>query len=181
MKRQTARYFLFLVVFFALITLLKKWFSLSYWTFWAGGVAGIFFPAIDHILYVYLLRPYELTSQRVQALFKQKKVRWAISLLYDTVEERTTLVFHTAFFQVIFLVLTFLIVFSSGSRFGRGLVVAASLHLLIDQLDDLLKKDTLDGWFGANPFMNSIFLTKEKATIYWLIILGLTLLVSLFL
>jgi len=180
MKRQAAKYLLFIFVLFVAVTVFRRWFSFSYWPFWVGGLLGIFLPGIDHIIYVYLLRPQELTPQRIKAYIKTKQFRAALVLLYDTVGERVNLVFHTAFFQVIFLVLTFLVATSSGSIFGKGLVTAASLHLLIDQLNDLSKVGNINRWFAANPLMGEISLTNEKQKAYWVIILLLILFISLF-
>lgn len=170
MKRQTATYLLFLFAYFLLITLFRRWFSLSYWPFWLGGLVGIFLPGIDHIIYVYLLNPFDLTSQRVSLLIKEKKIKQAVMLLYDTRHERVKLIFHTAFFQVIFLVLTFLVASSSGSLFGKGMVLAASLHLLVDQIDDYFTKGSLLFWFRANPFMGELVLDKQQTLGYWIII-----------
>jgi len=178
MKRQTAIYFLFVFAFFVFISLARGWFEIYHWPLWLGGLVGIFLPAIDHVIYVYLLRPYELTSQRVASLVKQRSFKGAVFLLYDTRHERTKMIFHTAYFQIIFLVLTFLVATSSGSWFGRGIVLAASAHLLIDQLDDLTKRESLDNWFGENSFLGAISLPKEKARAYWIVVLVATLFIG---
>ncbi|HTK03483.1 MAG TPA: hypothetical protein VL401_01815 [Alphaproteobacteria bacterium] len=53
------------------------------------------------------------------------------------------LIFHTIFFQIIFLVLTFWILTSSGSLFGKGLVLSFALHLSVDQLAGLQEEKNL--------------------------------------
>lgn len=180
MKRQTAIYFLFIFAFFVFISIFRGWFTLYHWPLWIGGLVGMILPAIDHVIYVYLLRPYELTSQRVVSLVKQRSFKGAALLLYDTRNERTKMIFHTAYFQIIFLVLTFLVATSSGSWFGRGIVLAASVHILIDQLDDLTKRGSLDNWFRESSFLGAISLPKEKALAYWIIILLVTLFIGFF-
>ena len=95
--------------FFILITLLKKYFNLSYWPLWLGGMIGTFLPDIDHVIYVMFLKPVELTSQRVNYLVQRQELKRAVELLYDTRSERVGLIFHTVLFQLIFLVLTFLL------------------------------------------------------------------------
>lgn len=163
MKKELFVHFAFLVSFFILITLFKKWISLSYWPFWIGGILGTLLPDIDHLLYVYLLRPQELTSQRVNYLLQKREIVNSIDLLASTRYERTNLIFHTALFQVIFIVLAFLVISSSGNLFGRGLVLAFYLHLVIDQFVDLMQIGSLTNWFRQT----NIVLTSEKTVLYW--------------
>jgi len=167
MKREIAVHTFFLVLFFLLITLFKRWFSLSYWPFWLGGLLGLFLPDLDHLIYVYFLMPHELTSQRARFMVEKRDFKDTLSLLFATRRNRTKLIFHTAYFQVIFAVLTFLVVTSSGSLFGRGLVLSFYLHLLTDQFVDLLEVDNINSWFLE---MN-IVLEKSKAVLYWLAML----------
>lgn len=110
---------------------------------------GTLLPDIDHIIYIYFLNPIELTSQRATRLIGLGDYWRGMELLSDTRTERTKLIFHTAHFQILFLVLSFLIVTSSGNPFGTGLVLAFCLHLLIDQLVDLARiKDLGQNWFA---------------------------------
>ncbi len=125
--------------------------SILYWPFWVGGIVGNFLPELDHFIYIYFLRPHELTSQRVSYMLGRKEILRSLNLLAGTRSERTKLIFHTAGFQLIFLVLTFLVITSSGSLLGRGLVLAFSLHLLIDQVVDLVETGNLDNWFRELP------------------------------
>ena len=102
----------------------------------------------------------------------KREVKRIITLLYETRSERRGLIFHTAFFQIIFLVLTFWIMTSSGSIFGKGIVLAFSLHILIDQIVDLTEMKTFDNWLRFSPW----YLDLPKAKIYWLVMLILTIL-----
>ena len=121
-------------------------------------------PDIDHLIYVLFLSPQELTSQRIGFLWNKKEYKRMIELLYETRSERRGLVFHTIFFQLIFLVLTFWILSSSASLFGRGLVLSFALHLSVDQLVDLTEMKVLSNW--TKGF--SIDLDLKKSKIYWL-------------
>lgn len=125
---------------------------------------GTILPDIDHLLYLYL-RPQELTAQRVGFLIDKHEVKRVLTLLYQTRSERRDLIFHTGFFQLIFLVLTFWILTSSGSLFGRGLVLAFSLHLLIDQIVDLTEMQSFDNWLKYSPWAVDL----SKAKLYWLV------------
>ena len=139
MRRELFIHFSFWFSFFVLISIFKHYLSLNFWPFWLGGVIGTFLPDIDHLIYVLFLSPQELTSQRIGFLWNKKEYKRMIELLYETRSERRGLVFHTIFFQLIFLVLTFWILSSSASLFGRGLVLSFALHLSVDQLSILLR------------------------------------------
>ena len=108
---------------------------------------GTLLPDADHLLYVYFLKPKEAVSQKVSSLISEKKVRESWDVLAETRTQRPELIFHTAYFQMIFLALTLWVVTSSGNLFGRGLVLAFSLHILIDQFIDLMETKNLDNWF----------------------------------
>lgn len=45
----------------------------------------------------------------------------------------------------------FLKVTSSGNLLGQGLVLAFLIHLLIDQIVDLVEKKNVDKWFSRMP------------------------------
>lgn len=164
MKKEILTHFFFLVLFFIFISLFRRYFALGYIVFWLGGVVGTILPDIDHLVYVYFLRPYELTSQRSQYLMAKKEFLKTFGLLAVTRSERKHLVFHTALFQIIFMTLTFLVLTSTGSIFGRGLVLAFVLHLLVDQMLDFFELDNLNNWF----YQLNIFPAKERALFYWL-------------
>ncbi len=172
MRREVFLHLAFLVSFFVLVSVFRGWLALSYWPFWLGGMLGAFLPDVDHLIYVYFLRPEELTSKRADFTLKRGSLRDTAQLLADTRTERETLVFHTIVFQVVFLLLTFLVVTSSGNIFGMGLVLAFSLHFLVDQLVDM-GEGTWKRWLHRLPFD----LDKSQFKTYWWIILAL---VSLF-
>lgn len=166
MKRELTIHISFLVAFFIFIALFRHYFEIRYVLFFIGGVIGTFLPDVDHLIYVWVYRPHELTSQRVNFMMAKREWLPTLNLLYMTRGERNKLVFHSAFFQIIFAILTFWVLTSSGSIFGRGLVLAFGLHLLVDQIIDLTELDTLSNWFNQAPLVMS--LSKQKATFYWL-------------
>jgi len=167
MRRDFFIHFAFWFFFFVLISIAKNTLSVAYWPFWVGGLFGLFLPDIDHLVYVFFLGPQELTSQRINFLLKKKEIGRTLSLLYETRDERRGLIFHTNIFQLIFLILTFLIVTSSTSVFATGLVLSFVLHLSIDQLMDLVDLKNLSNWGKILPFE----LDLRKSQIYWLVIL----------
>jgi hypothetical protein len=163
MKRELFIHLAFWFSFFVFISLFRHFLALSYWPFWVGGLVGVFLPDIDHLIYVFFLSPQELTSQRVNFLLGRKEIKRLIELLYETRSERRGLIFHTFFFQIIFLTLTFWLVSSSASLFGKGLVLSFALHLSIDQLTDLIDMKDLSNWTKFLP----ISLDFRKSEIYW--------------
>ncbi len=164
MRRELFIHFAFWFSFFVFITLTRHYFSLSYWPFWLGGIAGIILPDIDHLIYVYFVKPQDLTSQRVGYLVNKKEIGRGVELLYETRNERKELIFHSVFFQVIFLVLTFWMISSSTSFFGRGLVLSFALHLSVDQTIDLTELKSFDNWLKNSP----VYLNFRNAKIYTL-------------
>lgn len=177
MKKEIFIHFAFFVSLFIFISLVKGFLLLSYWPLWAGGMVGTLLPDLDHIIYVYFLKPHELTSQRASYMVGKGQITRTFQLLAETRSERTKLIFHTATFQIIFLVLAFLVLTSSGSIFGRGLVLAFSLHLLVDQIVDITDTGNLDSWFQNLPFV----VGKDRQKIYWIVLLALSLLFAFFL
>lgn len=173
MRRELFIHFSFWFAFFVFITLIKHFFNLSFWPFWLGGLFGTILPDLDHVIYAVFLRPQELTSQRLNFLINRKEVKRAVELLYETRSERKGLIFHSVYFQLIFLVLTFWMLSSSSSLFGRGLVLSFALHLSVDQIVDLMELGSFDNWLKFSP----IYLDLKKAQFYWL---GTTLLLLVF-
>jgi len=173
MKKEIATHFSFLIFFFVSITIFKGWLSLEYIPFWAGGIIGTLLIDLDHFIYIYFLRPREEISLKASDLFAKKKVGETLKLLASTKYDRSTLVFHTIYFQAILLVFTLLVVTSSASILGRGLVLAASLHILIDQVIDYIETGSLQTWFRDIP------VSLEKKQSFWFLVM--TTLVLIFL
>lgn len=173
MRRELFIHFAFFISFFIFISLIKHYVSLDFWPFWLGGVFGTILPDLDHVIYFYFISPSDLTSKRFDFLAHKKEIGRMTTLLYETRGERKGLIFHTVFFQVIFLILTFWLLTSSSSLFGRGMVLAFALHLSIDQLMDLVDMKSFDNWLRFFP----VDLDYQKAQIYWL---GTTLLLLIF-
>lgn len=166
MRKEIFIHTSFFLGLFVALSLFRQYFDVSVLLFALGGVVGTILPDIDHLIYIYAYRPHELTSQRVNLMMAKKQVVPTLELLYSTRSERSQLVFHTAFFQIIFAILAFWVISSSGNMFGRGLVLAFMLHLLVDQAVDLNDLGNLENWFSEAPLR--LKLTKQKAMFYWL-------------
>lgn len=165
MRRELFIHLSFWFSFFVFITLIRSHFSLSYWPFWVGGLVGVVLPDLDHLLYSFFIKPTDLTSQRVGSLLQKREVKRSVELLYETRNERSGLVFHSVFFQLIFLILTFWMITSSGSIFGKGLALSFALHLAIDQIMDLSDLNNFDNWLKNSP----ISMDLQQSKIYCLV------------
>ncbi len=176
MRRELFIHFAFWFAFFVFVAIFRQYFSLSYWLFWLGGILGIFLPDLDHVIYVYFVKPQELTSQRVNYLVNRKELWRSVELLYETRNDRKGLIFHTAFFQVIFFIVTFWFLTSSGSPFGWGLVLSFSLHLIVDQIVDLNEMKSFDNWLKYSPW----YLDYKNAMRYWYGAVALLLILGFF-
>lgn len=153
MRRELFIHFAYLIPLLIFVSLVKGWLNLSYWPFWLGGVVGTILPDVDHFIYIFFLRPYELTSQRAAAMLQKRDIIATLRLLSETRYERTKIIFHTATFQAIFVILAFLVISSSGNVFGRGLVLAFLLHLIVDELVDLREVGNLNNWIKDFPLL----------------------------
>jgi hypothetical protein len=163
MKKELALHILTTLLLLIPIFLLR-YLNINNWPFFVGGLIGAILPDIDHIIYVYYLHPYEVTSQRVMYEAKKGNLQKTWDVLSSTRTERTNLILHTVTFQVFFLILSFLVVTSSGSILGKGLVLAFLLHLFVDEIIDLKETGTLANWFRQVP----IQLDKMQLNIYLL-------------
>ncbi len=113
-----------------------------------GGLLGTYLFDLDHFLYLLFIYPHELTSQRFQRLLEQKRFKEAFFLVNQTASERIRLPFHNALFQIINFVLCFFVLTSTDNLFVKGLVMAMSLHLLKDEIGEILggQKERLKRW-----------------------------------
>ena len=173
MKKDLIIHFSFAVSFFVIVTLLRGWVSANYLYFWLGGIVGTLLPDLDHLIYVYFLRPHEAASQEISGMISERKYIKSWDKALTTGAERDSLIFHNAAFQLIFLLFAFFVVTSTGSLFGRGLVLAFLLHLLVSEFSDYVEKRNLDRWFVKLP----VALDKQQKV--WFIGINLVLLLVL--
>lgn len=150
MKKDLAIHFTFAIALFVLVSIFRDWLSLSFVAFWIGGVVGTLLPDVDHLIYVYVLRPDEASSQKIATLISQKQVLKTWDFLASTRTDRKGLLIHNASFQVLFLLFSILII-TSGSLIGMGIVLGFMLHLILDEVVDLVEMGNLDGWFSGFP------------------------------
>lgn len=177
MKKDLLTHFSFFIAFFIFISIFRGLLKSDFLPFWFGGIIGSILPDIDHLIYVYLTKPQEAVSQKVDNLINNNKFKETWDLLAVTRSKRLDLIFHTAYFQLIFLAFAFLVITSSSSLLGKGIVLAFSLHLLIDQAIDLTETKNLDNWF------RKIIIISDKNQRKWYLItnIGILLIFGFFL
>lgn len=172
-KKLFFTYAIAAILLATVVTVLRGWFDVDHIPLFLGAMFGIFLPDIDHFIYVFYLKPHELTSQRVKRLAQTRSFKSIIQLLYNTKEERTTLIFHNFVFQVLFIVLSFYILTSTSDYFGKGLVLAFLLHLLIDEYFEFKQNNNINTWFhnfelNLNPNQTKYFLGLMFAVLLFL-------------
>ncbi len=174
MKKDLITHFVYMLAFLILVALYRQWIALEYLPLLFGGMIGTLLPDIDHLIYIYLLKPNESMSKEVTNLVGNRNFLKSWNILANTRTERKNLIIHSAHFQLIFLAFAFFVITSTGSLLGRGLVLAFALHILIDQIIDYMETKKLDHWFTKIPLALS---EKQKrwyliGNIAALIILG---------
>jgi len=154
MDKEGFNKFIGVVVLLIVLTFLKKWFSYSYVFLWIAVLLGYYLPIIDHLFYAFVLRPNAEVSKNIRILvspkmfISRKRMRNLVDYINATIDQREKLIIHTAYFQVIFSVLTFYVLSSSGGVIGRGLVYGFSLRLLVEQVVEFLKFGNIGKWFS---------------------------------
>jgi len=140
-----------LVVTLGWLVIITLWRWSWHWNLiwlWLGGLFGTYFFDLDHFLYLLIINSHELTSQRVKRLFQQKRFKEAFELTAQTATERIKLPFHNVLFQIVNFVLCFFVLSSTNNLFVSGIVMGMALHLLKDEIGELLGKqeERLRNW-----------------------------------
>lgn len=135
-------------VYFLLVSVLRWKIDLNLLWLWLGAFLGMFLLDMDHIIYWFVTNPEEEDSRQARALFKTKNYKGMYLLLKRVHETHSHLIFHTAIFQIVLLILSFYVLTSGGSFFGSALVLSMNLHLLKDEWFDFLgsRKAELGNW-----------------------------------
>ena len=106
----------------------------------------------------------------IKSLIDQKKYRLVAKSFSGTAGRRTRQIFHTAHFYLTFTALTFFVITSSNSLFGRGIVLGFCLSLLVTKYFDFRDLGNLDHWF------DKLGLRLDKKQQKWYLIASLAVL-----
>src|SRR3989344_7433727 len=101
MKKDLLTHITFTISLLLVTSIVRSWFSLEFIPFWLGGLFGALLPDVDHLVYIYLLKPKEETSQKAVTLIQERQVAKTWNYIMDTKGDRKDLIFHTAFFQLL--------------------------------------------------------------------------------
>lgn len=150
MKKELVVHFSFAIAFLALSSVFQKWLTFDYWPIWVGAIIGTLLPDIDGLISSQFLGTDDSFFKNKE-MSPKAKAREALRIMYLPRDSSQNLIFHNAQFQLIFVIFTFLLITSSGSLLGMGLVLAFMLHLVVDQVVDLLETKNIDHWFKDFP------------------------------
>ncbi len=182
MKNDLKLHAAFLIAFFLVVSLYKSfggfsmsesWFTFQHLVFWIGGLIGILIVYLDHFIYAFFLKPAELVSQKAAGLANRKKYLTALEVLMKEHNQNDRLIFHSVYFQLIFLLFAFFVFTSTNGLLGRGIVLGILSHLLVDMARDLVVYKNINGWFQTVPFT----ITQKQQS--WYVGAQITLLVAL--
>jgi len=170
MKRTLVIQLAFLLAFLLLTALVKHWIDLPYLPYLIGGVIGTLLPNVDYFIYHYYLRtPKNPSVDTIVNDVTSKEIFTNVAEASEHAEEKP-LILHSAHFLLIFLLFALLIVTSSSSLLGRGIVLGFLAHLLVDMYIDFREKKTIHHWFRKIPY--ELDARQEK----WVMIISFVLL-----
>jgi len=174
-KKELTSHYLVTLIWLVIISLLRWRWNLELIWLWLGALVGTMILDLDQVFYALLIYP----EEKAKELWRQRKIKALLEYLAETYSQRIKLTFHNALFQIGFLVFSFWVLTSSGGLFGKGLVMAANLHLLKDEFHLLLKskEEQLRRWLFW-PIKANVSLEGQKMFVLamFLVFLGLNLL-----
>jgi len=174
-KKELTSHYLATLIWLVAVSLLRWQWNLELVWLWLGALAGTMILDLDQVFGALLIYPEEKTL----GLWRQRKIKALLEYLAKTYSQRVKLPFHNAIFQVGFLVFSFWVLTSSGGLFGKGLVMAANLHLLKDELHLLIKgrEEKLRCWLFW-PVRQEVSFEEQKifVGVMGVVFLGLSLL-----
>lgn len=178
LKKEISSHFLVTLLWLAVISLLRWYLRWNLLWLWSGALVGTFLIDIDHIIYWFFTYPEKQDSKIAKVLWQKRDFKGLLLLLERYHDTHTRLIFHSALFQVIFLLFSFYIFTSSGSLFASGLVAGINLHLLKDEWEEYFEKkySHLNEWLFWQ-IKREISFAEQKIFVYLmlLVFLGMSL------
>jgi len=112
-----------------------------------GGFVGYWLLSLDRLVDVYVTHPETQLAHYIRYYIQKGNYRWAWQTLGQRKGEQTRLTFHSALFQVVWLVLAVFAITSTSALFGKGVVMGLGLHLLLNEWRDYIASpDRLRQW-----------------------------------
>lgn len=135
-----------LLALLASISLYRGLLDLSILPLWIGGILGLLMPDLDKLYYTYVVNP-KTKNNLSKDQFLANRDEFENKVYDDAKNSSLVTLFHTANFQLFFVVLGFFVVSSTASMLGKGVVVGFLLHLLVEQVMTYLRSKNIDAWF----------------------------------
>lgn len=153
MKRELSVHLLPLLAIFLATSLIWLLGSTSPWVIICllpGLLIGSFILDSDHLIYWLFINPKDPNSQLAATALRHYDFRSIFKLYETTHQTHTNLIFHHFFFQIILTFVSLFVFSISTSPFVLGFLLAANLHLLIDEIDDFyIDRKYLQTWLFA--------------------------------
>lgn len=166
---------IYLVVYLALITLLRWSWDASLIWLWVGGLAGFYFNYLDRLIYALLVKPDEQLSLHLKHLIRHGRYLDIPRLLQARGDEQAHLLTRSALFMVVWVPLAIFVMSSTSSQFAASMVMTIALRLIIDMLKGWHDLATVSRWlFWQIKRPVSVMETKVVASLF----IGLWLLIS---
>jgi hypothetical protein len=121
-----------------------------------GGVVGWNLIWLDVVAFVYILHPEAQVSQYVQFQLNNRRFRKALEMVRLREGEFDKLTTKSVLFQIAWVVLTIFTLTSTAGWFGKTMLMALGLHILVDAWElylkdkEALKKELF--WQIKRPF-----------------------------
>jgi len=136
----------------------------DFFLWFTGIILGGYFIKLEQLVYVFYIQPQENLSLKIKELLKEKRRKEALRLLRERVIEQK-LAFRSAVFQVVWALLAFFTLTSTSNVFGKALVMAIGLHLLLDEWESFWKNKSLSWLFWQ---VKRVVSFKEQKYFLWL-------------
>lgn len=104
-----------------------------------------YFFVLDQLIDIVFTNPQSSLALAVAPLLSLKQYKQTLILLGQRNKELTKLALKSVLFQVAWVVLAFFILTSTAGIFGKTLVMAIGLHLLLTEWEDFMDKKDM-GW-----------------------------------
>ncbi|KKR91044.1 MAG: hypothetical protein UU42_C0024G0002 [Candidatus Woesebacteria bacterium GW2011_GWA1_41_13b] len=133
----TGNMWIYRIIVLAVVVGLRLWMRQDWvGSLWlaVGWIIGMMLAEADHLFYVAVCNPQELTCQRVRREVQNKNWRNAWGILKATSGERVRLPIHNILTGLVVAVLGLWVVSSVGSVLASGVVVGLGVRLFTDFL-----------------------------------------------
>ena len=153
MKHELVKHLTPLIALFVVTSLYWIFIKTPWYQFvflFSGLLFGSFLLDIDHLIYWYYTHPQLEESKLARITIKKKDYLATLKLLESTHKSHTDLLFHHIIFQLVLLGVSLFVMTSSNLVFGKALLIALNIHLLLDEYEDFeLNKTHLQTWLFA--------------------------------